>query len=215
MLGGATIVAATPTSTFLPAARHAAIPVDDSGALGTVDAVYAKTHAADLRPGRLRTSDSAAGTANVKLLGTAVTGVTRSQLMPCRPSCTAAGNDADGERHRRRISKLSGNPMINLTRPAADWSSRIPSLLTVLIGEQIHDADGMLTVNALHMTSCLGTAAWPTSSSARSTCGPNAAVLPVAAFSFQDLPVILAGIALLVAAGFGIRVGARRLRSAA
>ena len=48
---------------------------------------------------------------------------------------------------------------------------------------------------------------------AKVTVGPNATTGEVDAFSFQNLPVIFGGIAMLIALGYGVRFGVRRVRA--
>ena len=48
---------------------------------------------------------------------------------------------------------------------------------------------------------------------AKVTVGPNAPAAPTDAFSFANLPIIFGGIAALIALGFGVRFGARRVRA--
>jgi len=48
---------------------------------------------------------------------------------------------------------------------------------------------------------------------AKVTVGPNAPTGEVDAFSFQNLPVIFGGIAMLIALGYGVRFGVRRVRA--
>lgn len=50
---------------------------------------------------------------------------------------------------------------------------------------------------------------------AKVTVGPNAPTGEVDAFSFQNLPLIFGGIAALIALGYGIRFGVRRVRAVA
>ncbi|HEY3629807.1 MAG TPA: hypothetical protein VGL21_02865 [Jatrophihabitantaceae bacterium] len=49
---------------------------------------------------------------------------------------------------------------------------------------------------------------------AKVTVGPNAATGDVDAFSFSNLPIIFGGIAALIALGYGLRFGVRRVRGA-
>jgi len=49
---------------------------------------------------------------------------------------------------------------------------------------------------------------------AKVTVGPNAATGEVDAFSFSNLPIIFGGIAALIALGYGLRFGVRRVRGA-
>jgi hypothetical protein len=75
------------------------------------------------------------------------------------------------------------------------------------------NASGTYSVTGLHIS--LLNNALATADLARVTVGPNVPTAPGAAFSFQDLPLILGGLALLIALGFGARIGVRRLQHAA
>ena len=49
---------------------------------------------------------------------------------------------------------------------------------------------------------------------AKVTVGPHAPTGDVDAFSFSNLPIIFGGIAALIALGYGLRFGVRRVRGA-
>ena len=72
---------------------------------------------------------------------------------------------------------------------------------------------GVWSVSGLHVS--LLNNALAEADLAKVTVGPNVATAPGAAFSFQELPLILGGLALLIALGFGVRTGVRRLQHAA
>jgi hypothetical protein len=72
------------------------------------------------------------------------------------------------------------------------------------------NGNGVYSVSGLHVALLGGGLA--VADLAKVTVGPNVESAPGDAFSFQNLPLILAGIALLVAIGLGLRTGARRLR---
>lgn len=69
------------------------------------------------------------------------------------------------------------------------------------------------SVSALHIS--LLNNALAQADLAKVTVGPNAPTGDVDAFSFQNLPVIFGGIAALIALGYGIRFGVRRVRAVA
>lgn len=75
------------------------------------------------------------------------------------------------------------------------------------------DAAGTYSVTGLHIAVLGGALA--TVDLAKVTVGPNVPNAVVDAFSFQNLPLILGGLALLVLIGFGLRAGARRVRGLA
>lgn len=70
---------------------------------------------------------------------------------------------------------------------------------------------GDLSVSGLHV-SLLDTSG-AVADLAMVTVGPNAPAAPTDAFSFANLPIIFGGIAALIALGFGVRFGARRVRA--
>ncbi|MFN2560512.1 MAG: choice-of-anchor P family protein [Jatrophihabitans sp.] len=199
----------TPTSTFPPGSNDATVPVD-LGALGNLEAVYAHTSGNTNTP----SSSASAGTANVNLLGTTVAGVTAYAIHANAVSatCTATGDTVSGSTTIANLA-VGLNPVVNLTAATTQQVLVIPGVASVIIGEQItNPTDGSLTVNALHITLLNGNGADIIIGSV--TCTPTP-VAGVAAFSFQDLPLILGALALIVVIGFGIRTGIRRLGSAA
>jgi hypothetical protein len=68
------------------------------------------------------------------------------------------------------------------------------------------------TVSALHISLLNNSLA--VADLAKVTVGPNAATGEVDAFSFSNLPIIFGGIAALIALGYGLRFGVRRVRGA-
>ena len=104
--------------------------------------------------------------------------------------------------------------------PAANTKLlNLTGIAVITLNEQITNADGSLTVNAVHIqlgsvnSSNVGTLGDVILGSA--TCGPNAVTAPVDAFSFGSTPIVLIALAIVVAAGFGIRTGLRRVTSRA
>jgi hypothetical protein len=195
----------TPQSTCPAGSNESAIPVD-LGALGGVGVLNASTQC-DASVG---TSSADGGAADVALLGTALARSITADAVSAH--CAASGTDTPtGSTTVANLFILGVRVDIPVGSSTPQTVS-IPGVASVVINEQTL-SNGALTVNALHITLLGGNLGDIIIGSA--TCGPNAAVLPVSAFSFQDLPLILGALALLVAIGFGIRSGARRLRTAA
>jgi hypothetical protein len=103
--------------------------------------------------------------------------------------------------------------------PAANTNLlNLTNVVVITINEQTTGPVGVLTVNALHVA--LGPIVNGVGSLGdvvigHAVCGPNAIVLPGDAFSFQNLPIILGGIAVLAMIGMAVRTGTRRLRGLA
>ncbi|MDT4911595.1 MAG: hypothetical protein QOC66_723 [Pseudonocardiales bacterium] len=205
LLSGITIGPLAP-STFPPTSNSAVVPLNLVG-LAHVLGVYSKT-SGDLQAS---TSHAEAGTADLGLIGFTATGFAIS-ANAISATCDASGTTTSGGTTVANL-KLGSNDVINLTSAQQQNVVVIPNVASVIIGEQIHNPDGSLTVNALHVTllgSTLGDVIL-----GHVVCGPNVPQAGVAAFSFQDLPLILGALALVIVIGFGIRTGVRRLRTAA
>jgi hypothetical protein len=210
VLSGAVNVGPTPTSTF-PDGGTSSLASVDLGTLGAVGAVNAIT-AGDLGAG---TSSATGSAANVALLQNALSGFPAVSATLIQADCTANGTTLTGSSTFTNAS-IGGQSVVDIHPAPNTHLINLGPLLTVTLNEQTTD-NGTLTVNALHIT-LLGVAGGSSVADViigQATCGPNAAVLPVAAFSFQDMPLILGGLALIVVIGFGIRTGIRRLGSAA
>jgi len=125
-------------------------------------------------------------------------------------SCTATGSTVSGT--STFTGATLGTTAIAINPSANTKLINVPGVAVVTLNEQITNG-GALTVNALHVV------VGPNGSIAdiivgSATCGPNTPVAVGDAFSFQALPVVLGGLALIVLIGFGIRTGIRRLGSA-
>jgi hypothetical protein len=70
---------------------------------------------------------------------------------------------------------------------------------------------GDASVSGLHISLLNNTGA--VADLAKVSVGPNAPTAPTDAFSFANLPIIFGGIAALIALGFGVRFGVRRVRA--
>jgi hypothetical protein len=203
-------VAALPTSTCPPepGAHNSALGAN-LGALGTVGAVNANTDC-DATAG---TSSARGSAANVALLpNVALPGLAAITAAVVQADCSANGTTVTGS--STLTTATLGTAAIAVNPAPNDVLLNLPNIAVLTLNEQIVHNDGSLTVNALHLV--LG----PNGSLGdiiigSATCGPNTPVAGVAAFSFQDLPLILGALALIVVIGFGIRTGIRRLGSAA
>lgn len=95
------------------------------------------------------------------------------------------------------------NPQLGLAGTA------VSNLLTSVVSLKTNFQPNDHTVTGLHVA-LLGTTGIV--DLATVTVGPNVAVAPVDAFSFASLPLILGGIAVLIALGLAVRTGIRRVR---
>jgi hypothetical protein len=211
VLSGAINVSATPTSTFPPGGTNSVVSLD-LGTLGQVGTLTATT-AGDLTAG---TSSATGSAANVALLNNALTGFPAVGATLISADCTADGSTLTGQSTFTNAS-IGGNAVVDIHPAANTKLINLTGVLVVTLNEQTTNS-GMITVNAVHVQ--LGPIINGQGSLAdviigQATCGPNTPVASVAAFSFQDLPLILGGLALIVVIGLGIRTGIRRLGSAA
>jgi len=213
VLNGTVNVPPTPTSTFPPGGTNTLLSVN-LGALGQVGAVQATT-----------SGDSASGTsaAEGRVAAAALLGIGAAQL----PAITADVIDATcsdtapaaptGQTTLTNLKLGNGN-VVDLHPAANTVLLNLSPLAKVVLNEQYTNPDGSLTVNAVHVTigsvtNHVGSVGDIVLGSA--TCGPNTVTAPVDAFSFGSTPIVLAGIALVIAAGFGVRTGLRRLSARA
>lgn len=208
LLNGTVHVGPLANSTFPPGGSETAVPIN-LPTIADVAGIFANTSG---DPNVANKSSATAGTLAVGVLGTALTGYAIS-ADAVSATCTATGTDFTGSATIANL-KVGTNPVVNATFTTQQNVLVIKNVARVIIGEHITNADGSTTINALHIH-LLGAANVGDIILGHVRCGPNAEVLPVAAFSFQDLPIILGGIALVVLIGFGIRTGVRRLGSAA
>jgi hypothetical protein len=210
VLSGTVNVPATPTSTFPPGGTNNLASVS-LGAAGQVGAVNATT-AGDSATG---TSSASGSVANVALLGLPNAAITADAVdATCSDTAPAAPT---GQTTLTNL-KLAGGNVVDLHPAANTKLLNLTGVAVITLNEQITNADGSLTVNAVHIqlgpiTNGVGTLGDVILGSA--TCGPNAVTAPVSAFSFGSTPIVLVAVALLIAAGFGVRTGLRRLSARA
>lgn len=193
-------------STFPPGGSETAVPVHVPG-VADIAGIFARTSGNSSQG----TSSATAGTLALGVLGTALTGYGIS-ADAVSATCSATGSDITGSATVANL-KVGTNSVVNATFTTQQNALVIPNVASVIIGEHITNANGSVTINALHITLLGGNAG--DIILGHVTCGPNVAPLPISAFSFQDLPIILGGLALIVLIGLGIRTGIRRLGSAA
>jgi hypothetical protein len=107
---------------------------------------------------------------------------------------------------------LGQSQVINVSPAPNDVLLNLPGLVKLTLNQQFTDANGSLNVNAIRLQ--LGTnGALGDLIIAHAQCGPNAPQGPV--FNFGETPIILGGIAVLLALVFGIRAGIRRTHAQA
>jgi hypothetical protein len=209
VLNGTVNVPQTPTSTFPSGGTNSLLNVD-LGSLGQVGAVNATT-SGDSAGG---TSSASGSVANVALLSI-------SQLVAAisadavDATCSAAAPAAPPGQTTLTNAKLGTSNLLDLHPAANTKLINLTGLAVVTLNEQITSGDGALTVHAIHIqlgpvnSSNVGTLGDVILGSA--TCGPNAITAPVDAFSFSSTPIIVVGIALVIAVGFAARTGLRRV----
>lgn len=213
VLSGAVNVPPTPTSTFPPGGTThlASVNLGTLGAVGAVNATTAGNSAAG-------TSSATGSAANVGLLRNALTAFPAISADLVSATCRDAAPAAPVGSSTFTNVSISGKALLNVNPSPNTKLLNLPGVLVVTLNEQHTRANGVFEVNAIHVelgpiVNNKGTLADVIIGQA--TCGPNAQTAPGAAFSFQDLPVILGGLALLIALGFGVRAGVRRLHHAA
>lgn len=208
LLSGTINVTPTPTSTYPPGGTNSVASVS-LGTLGQVGAVNATT-AGDSTAG---TSSASGSVANVALLSVApqVPGISADAV---DATCSDTAPGAPTGQTTLTNAKLSTNAVLDLHPAANTKLINLPGVAVVTLNEQI-TSNGALTVNAIHIqlgpvnSSNVGTLGDVILGSA--TCGPNAVTAPVDAFSFGSTPVIIVALALVIAAGFAVRTGMRRV----
>jgi hypothetical protein len=200
------LLPAQPVSTCPPGGDVSGVGVNLGAALGRVGVLNAKSDC----DATSATSSAQGGAANVRLLGTPLTRLITADAIEANCSATGDAPPTGGTTVANlRVLGIAVNVPVN----GSPIDVSIPGVASVIVNEKVTNPDGSLTVNALHVSLLGGKVADVIVGSA--TCGPNVPVADVSAFSFQDLPVVLGGIALILVIGFGIRTGVRRLRSAA
>ncbi|MDP9091562.1 MAG: choice-of-anchor P family protein [Actinomycetota bacterium] len=206
LLSGAVNVPPTPVSTFPPGGTSHLVSVN-LGAVGSVGVSDATT-SGDSTAG---TSSATAALTNVALLALPSVAAITADAVQATCSDTAPGAPTGSTTLTN--AKLGGNTVLDVSPAANTKLINLPPLAVVTLNEQFTNA-GMLTVNAIHIV--LGPVVNGQGSLGdiiigHVTCGPNAPSAVGDAFSFQNLPVILGGLAVIVLVGFGIRTGIRRL----
>ena len=213
VLNGTVNVPQTPTSTFPPGGTNSLLSLN-LGALGQVGAVNATTSGSSADG----TSSASGSVANVALLGLppAVAAISADAV---DATCSDTAPGAPTGQTTLTNLKLGGGNAVDLHPAANTKLLNLTGIAVITLNEQITNADGSLTVNAVHIqlgsvnSSNVGTLGDVILGSA--TCGPNAVTAPVDAFSFGSTPIVLIALAIVVAAGFGIRTGLRRVTSRA
>lgn len=204
---GIVTVPATPTSTYPSGGNNSAVPLD-LGALGKVGVLNADTSGNQGNG----TSTAFASAADVALLAVApslpaisadAVSATCSDDAPATPTGSTTLTNA----------KLGPTSALDLHPAANDTVLNVPGVAKVVLNQQSLKG-GVLTVNAIHVQ--LGTnGALGDIVIGHVSCGPNVQTAAADAFSFQQLPLILGGIAVLVLIGAGVRFGVRRLSTSA
>ena len=211
LISGAVNVGPLATSTCPPGGPHS-VASAYLGTLGSLGALNA-TSACDDAAG---TSSATASAATVALLA-AAPGLSAVAATLISATCSgAAPDDPIGSSTLLQL-KLGTATAVDLT-PTANTILLDASPLAKIVANEQTLSGGVLTVNALHIY--IG----PIVNGAGSlgdviighvSCGPNVPTAPGDVFSFQNLPLILGGIAVLVMIGMALRTGTRRLRGLA
>lgn len=199
---GIVTVPPTPTSQYQPGGTNSSVPLN-LGALGNLGVLTAIT-AGDYGNG---ISSATGRVANVALLKTgalpaiSADAVEASCAQNAPAQATGSSTIVNG--------KLGGSTLINATPAPNTVLLNLPGLVRIVLNQQYTDGNGVFQVNAIHIQ--LGTAgALGDIVLGHADCGKNTPA--VAAFSFGNTPLILGGIAVLLAITFGLLAGIRRLR---
>jgi hypothetical protein len=206
VLNGTIVVGPLPTSTFPPGGAATTVPIHVPGILD-VPTLNASTGGSTANGSSTATGSAA----HVGVLGTLLTGYAISATAISATCTDNAPSVPTGSTTVANL-KVGTNSVLNVTLSSSDApiSLNIPNVASVVVNEHSFSG-GVLTINALHIT-LLGARAADIIIG-HVTCGPNAAAVP--AFSFGDTPIILGGIAVLLALVFGIRAGIRRTHTQA
>lgn len=199
---GLLTIAPTPQSTCPPGSTESVL-APSLGALGSIGLINASTTCTSATG----TSTATAGAADVALLGTAAAPAISADLISAQCSATAPADPTGSTTvvNLRVAGVLVDVPVGSTTPITID----VPLVGTVIINEQTLSG-GVLTVNALHITLLGGVTDIIIG---HVSCGPNTAAPAIAAFSFQTLPLILGGLAILALLVYGLRTSLRRIRT--
>lgn len=142
------------------------------------------------------TSTASASVADVQVAPAAV-GPSLVSVDAVSATCDAT---REGETGSASIAGLAinGTPVVDAT-PGANTAIDVPGVAKVTLNEQIQNADGSLTVNALRVQLFEGDGADVIVASA--TCGQNAASPDISAIPVAGLPIAGGLVALFVAGG--------------
>ncbi|PZS32660.1 MAG: hypothetical protein DLM58_09425 [Pseudonocardiales bacterium] len=209
VLGGLVTVPPTPARSCPPGTGGTTSTIGATllGALGQVGVLTA-TNACN----GLGVSSATGQAANVALTNV-LPGLAAITADLVTATCSADGTTNTGS--TSLVNAKLGTTVLDVSPAANTVLLNVPGVLTVTLNEQTTTA-GALTVNAIHIHFVLpvvGTVTDVIIGSA--TCGPNVPVAAVDAFSYQNLPIILGGLGVVVLIGFGLRTGTRRLRGLA
>lgn len=162
----------------------------------TADAIYAHGYLNGAGPAELD-----GGIANVRVtLGTTVIPITLNATTPNQDLLSAILSS---------LSAMGGGGAVD----ASALALALDPLLSLTVNYQPApdpNANGTYSVTGLHVGLLGGQLL--TADIAHVTVGPNVGNAAVDAFSFQDLPLILGGLAILALLGYGLRTGFRRIR---
>jgi hypothetical protein len=211
VLNGTVKIPQTPTSTFPPGGTNSTVSLN-LGTLGQVGALNATTSGNSANG----TSSASGSVANVALLKTGIVSAISADAVDA--TCSDTAPDAPTGQTTLTNAKLGTTNVLDLHPAANTKLINLPPLAVVTLNEQKTNADGSLTVNAIHVqvgALVNGVASVADVILGSATCGPNAVTAPVDAFSFASLPIVLAGLGAVVFAGFGVRTGLRRFRARA
>lgn len=199
---GIVTVPPTPTSHYQPGGTNSSIPLN-LGALGNLGVLTATT-AGDYGNG---VSSADGKVANVALLKTGALPAVSADAVEA--SCSQNAPAPATGSSTIVNGKLGGTTLINATPAANTVLLNVPGLVRIVLNQQYTDGTGVFNVNAIHIQ--LGTAgALGDIVLGHADCGKNTPA--VAAFSFGNTPLILGGIAVLLAIAFGLVAGIRRMR---
>lgn len=198
-------IAPTPQSTCPPGSTESAVPLS-LGALGNVGVLNASTHCVSADG----TSDATGGAASVALLGLPGARSITADVLSATCSATAPA-DPTGSTTVANLFILGVKVDVPVGSTTPQTIS-IPGVASVIVNEQTLSGS-VLTVNALHISLLGGNLG--SIIVGHASCGPNTASPATDAFSFQNLPVILGGLAILALLFYGLRKSIRRLRPTA
>lgn len=194
-LAGASVLSPTPTVTLPPSGARQQTTLASVTVPGGVLTAHALNVETNGDPSK-GTSHSQASVSNVtafsNLVPTLLTAKTITASCDATPSGeTGSATIVDGV--------VSGVPVLT-TNPSPNTTISVPGVATVVLNQQVHNSDGSLTVNAVHITVLPTVNGGADVVLASATCGPNAAAPPIPTFPGEGLPlaggiVVLAGMA--------------------